>query len=275
MNQNKPVIINGIPCYSPQVDSQHNDYPESGLKKLYELESKHFWFISRYEFIIKTITKRTNSNCRFIEIGAGTGNVSRKLMDKGFKPAVGEIHLSGLQYAKSYGITECYQFDLYNTPFSDCYDAIGLFDVLEHLDKPEKALSNINSMLRDNGLLYITVPAHMWLWNKYDRLAGHKIRYTKPSLIQVAQQANFDIIECRYFFIFITPLLWLRSKLHPDKHLEATIQEEDSEIHVNTMINKTLLAICRLENLINHLLPNIFGGSLILVVRKRANKDNI
>ena len=274
MKHKTPVIIDDIPCYNPQVDSDHADYPESELKELYKAESKHFWFITRYEFIINTIIKLTDFNSRFIEIGAGTGNISRKLMEKGYKPAVGELHLSGLKYAKSYGISECYQFDIYDTPFDDSFDAIGLFDVLEHLDKPDYALSNIHSMLHDNGLLYITVPAHMWLWNKYDRIAGHKVRYTKSTLTQITKQANFEIIECRYFFIFITPLLWLRSLLHPDKNLEATELKVDSEIHINTIVNKVLLTICRLENMINHLLPNIFGGSLILVAKKRAKKNN-
>lgn len=271
MKQKEPIIIDDIPCYSPQVDSNHTDYPESGLKDLYKAESRHFWFIARHEFIINTILKLTDLNSRFIEIGAGTGNVSRKLMDKGYKPAVGELHLSGLKYAKSYGISECYQFDLYDTPFHDSFDAIGLFDVLEHLDKPQKALSNLHSMLHDNGLLYITVPAHMWLWSKLDKAAGHKARYTKSTLSSTIQQAGFEITECRYFFIFITPLLWLRSILNQDKPSDTTNSINTTGISINPVLNKILLAICRIENKLNRFLPNYFGGSLLLVATKKEN----
>ncbi|VAW67145.1 hypothetical protein MNBD_GAMMA09-3014 [hydrothermal vent metagenome] len=268
MKQKKPIIIDGIQCYCPDVDHQHTDYPEVGLENLYLAETQHFWFISRCEYIISTFKQYIKKNSRIIEIGAGTGNVSRKLMEEGYKPAVGELHLSGLRYAQSYGIKECYQFDLYDPPFSDSFDAIGLFDVLEHLSDSDKALKNIHSMLHKNGLLFITVPAHMWLWNREDRIAGHKIRYTKKTLSHTVEQAGFEIIECRYFFVSILPLLWVRSLLQPDNISKSVGETKSNEIHINPIVNKILLALCRFENKINHLLPNFSGGSLLMIVKK-------
>jgi predicted GTPase len=46
-------------------------------------------------------------------------------------------------------------------------------------------------MLKENGNIVLTVPAHMWLWNRDDTIAGHKIRYTKKDLENKLRE-NFD-----------------------------------------------------------------------------------
>ena len=264
----KPEIIEGIKCYCSDVNKDHKDYPALGLDNIYRSERKHFWFLSRCEYIVQTFKKYVNTDDSIIEIGAGTGSVARGLMAAGYRPAVGELHLSGLQYAKSYGIEECYQFDLYDPPFHNQFDVVGMFDVLEHLDDAAKALIQINSMLHDNGKLILTVPAHMWLWSREDRVAEHKLRYTKSTISSVLDGSGFQVIEIRYFFAFITPLLWLRKILHTDDGSEVLKKEQEVNISLNPVLNKILLGLCRLENRIHYLLPNVFGGSLMVVAKK-------
>lgn len=264
----EPHIINGIKCYCVQVDDKHKDYPASGLDNLYRCERNYFWFLSRSEYITEVFEKYVSKDERLIEIGAGTGNVARNLMAAGYTPAVGELHLSGLEYARSYGIKECYQFDLYDPPFQDHFDVVGMFDVLEHLDNAVEALKQVNSMLRDNGKLILTVPAHMWLWSRDDKIAEHKIRYTKSTMADVLMASGFEVIEMHYFFIFILPLLWLRKVLHSDITSEVLVEEQKTEILINPVLNKILLGLCRVENKTRRFLPDLFGGSLMVVARK-------
>ena len=121
---------------------------------------------------------------KLIEIGAGTGNVSRYFVSNGYKRiSVGEMHLRGLRLAKGYGIKECYQFNLLDTPFEDEFNACFMFDVLEHIKGDDFALQNVNKSLHKSGKIVLTVPSHMWLWNRSDAIAGHKRRYTKKELI--------------------------------------------------------------------------------------------
>ncbi len=268
MVDKKPLIIDGIKCYCSQVDSNHQDYPATGLDNLYRSESHYFWFISRCEYIVEIFKKYVGKHESIIEIGAGTGNVTRNLMAAGYKPAVGELHLSGLYYAKSYGIEECYQFDLYDPPFQNHFDVIGMFDVLEHLDSSVEALKQVNSMLHANGKLILTVPAHMWLWSRDDKIAEHKIRYTKYTLKDALKASGFEVIEMKYFFIFIVPFLWLRKILHSDLNSEVSAVEKKTDITINPFLNKILLGLCRLENKVRKVLPNLFGGSLLVVAKK-------
>jgi len=264
----KPQVVDGIKCYCLQVDDNHRDYPATGLDNLYRSERHYFWLVSRCEYIVEIFKKYVGKHENIIEIGAGTGNVTRNLRAAGYKPAVGELHLSGLYYARSYGIKECYQFDLYDPPFQKHFDVIGMFDVLEHLDSSVEALKQVNSMLRVNGKLIITVPAHMWLWSRDDKIAEHKIRYTKSTMKDALKASGFEIVEMKYFFIFIVPLLWLRKILHSDLNSEVSAVEKKTDITINPILNKILLGLCRLESKIRRILPNLFGGSLLVVAKK-------
>ena len=135
-----------------EVDENHCDYNAKGLDNLYAQEEKHFWFIARKEFILQNFKKYIKKNDKIIEIGAGTGNVSRYIKNNGYKNiSVGEMHLNGLKYAKSYGMEDCYQFNLLDTPFENEFDVVSMFDVLEHIEDDSLALMNVYKSLNGGG----------------------------------------------------------------------------------------------------------------------------
>lgn len=261
--------IDGIKILHEDIVEDHQDYNAKGLDSLFAQEEKHFWFITRKEFIFRYLSKSISKTSKVIEIGAGTGNVSRYLKHNGYENiCVGEMHLNGLKYAKGYGIINCYQFDLLRAPFENEFDTVCMFDVLEHIENDTLALYNAHKMLNENGTIVLTVPAHMWLWNRDDAIAGHKIRYTKKGLEDKLKINKFDIIDARYFFISIVPLLLLRRLLNKDQKNNLSNEEHNTDISMNPILNTILLLITRLENKINKFLPNIFGGSLFIIARK-------
>lgn len=267
--------IDGIKIFHKDIASSHKDYNSKGLDNLYSQEEKHFWFLARKEFILQNFERYISQDDKVIEIGAGTGNVARYLKQNNYKNvSVGEMHLNGLKYAKSYGMEDCYQFDLLDTPFEDEFDVVNMFDVLEHIEDDDKALQNVSKMLKGGGKIVITVPSHMWLWNRDDAIAGHKIRYTKKELIKKLEDNGFEIITARYFFICITPLLYLRTILNKDDASDVREDEYNNDISMNPILSNILYFISKIENKINKYLPNIFGGSLFIMARK-INNDTI
>ena len=75
--------IDGIKIFHENVDENHDDYNSKGLDNLYVQEEKHFWFLARKNFILQNFKKYIDRNSKIIEIGAGTGNVSRNLQQNG------------------------------------------------------------------------------------------------------------------------------------------------------------------------------------------------
>ena len=124
-------------------------------------------------------------------------------------------------------------------------------------------------MLNRGGKIVLTVPSHMWLWNRDDTIAGHKIRYTKKELIEKLENNGFEIITARYFFMSITPLLFLRRVLNKDDGSIVREEEYSNDISINPTLSKILLFISNIENKINRFLPNLFGGSLFIIARKK------
>lgn len=127
-------IIEDIKVFESEVPENHPDFDASTLDEIFEKEEKHFWFIKRKKIILRIIRNFINSEQKIIEIGAGTGNIAKYLFENGYKNiSVGDMHFKGLKYAKQYGISECYQFNVLDSPFENEFDAVCLFDVLEHI----------------------------------------------------------------------------------------------------------------------------------------------
>ena len=54
------------------------------------------------------------------------------------------------------------------------WDAVCLFDVLEHVDDEAGTLAACRRLLAPDGRLFVTVPAYAWLWSRHDELLGHR-----------------------------------------------------------------------------------------------------
>ncbi len=205
-----------------------------------------------------------------MEIGAGTGNVTRYLETRGFKNiAAGDIHLSGLKYAREYGIRNCYQFDLLRTPFENEFDAVCMFDVLEHLHEEDNALLNIHRMLTPGGRIVLTVPAHMWLWSRDDRIASHKRRYTRKGLIEKAGGEWIPGAKGSVFFYKYCTIALVAYNINRDNNTEVKDEEYSADISLNPVLNRILLFSSRIENKMSGYLPNMFGGSLLIIAEKK------
>lgn len=264
--------VSGIYIFSPPKPGAQKDYNADHLDLLFAAENKHFWFLSRKKRILSVFEKYVSKFDRCLEIGSGTGNVSQYLVNAGYDMTVGELHIQGLKYAQKYGLKKCYQFDLFDPPFENHFDVIAMFDVIEHLDEDQLALEKCHSVLRTGGgRIVLTVPAFNFLWSR-DDTCGHKRRYTVKSLKQIVNKAGFDILLCRYFFSAIIPLLILRRFLRPDDGNHDKQDDLDFDTKINPFFNRLLLGVCYLENKMTSYIPNIPGGSIIMVAEKREYK---
>ena len=71
-------------------------------------------------------------------------------------------------------------------PFSDGrFDLVCAFDVVEHVGDDRKVFAELSRVLKDDGILIISVPLYAHFWTEFDEWAGHARRYDPADLVSI------------------------------------------------------------------------------------------
>jgi SAM-dependent methyltransferase len=69
-------------------------------------------------------------------------------------------------------------------PFGDSsFDLVCAFDIIEHVDDDDGALSEVSRTAKPGGVILISMPLHPALWTSFDDFVGHKRRYDPAQLL--------------------------------------------------------------------------------------------
>jgi hypothetical protein len=186
-------------------------YPDEGHDSCHGVEDGSFWFAHRNRCIAAMVENfPPPPGLAFADVGGGNGFVSQMLCRLGIRTILIEPGASGIRHARERGVPELVQgsiVDLDVVP--GAFGAIGLFDVIEHIEDDAGALGYLRPMLAAGGRIYATVPAHAWLWSSIDVDAGHFRRYTAADFRRLFEDAGFDVAFCSYYFWPLPPAMWL------------------------------------------------------------------
>lgn len=195
-------------------DSYNPDY----FKELFAIEDEHFWFRARND-VITTLVRQLESsrapNYCILEVGCGTGNVLRHLERNCSRGTVigMDLYAESLDFARERTRCSLVQGDVNTPPFRADFDLICLLDVLEHLPDDEQVLGNAYQLLKPQGTLLLTVPAHKSLWSYFDVASHHRRRYELPQLQQKLIRAGFQVKYLTLYMASIFPIVWLFRKI--------------------------------------------------------------
>lgn len=184
-------------------------------------------YFGRIKNIITTIAGFNRDFSRVLDIGGGLGLFSMNfklnfptskviILDKSKHEGIKEI----LTKFPTLKITDYVQEDIQNkTSFEkSSLDLIFALDILEHVENPSIAIDEILRILKENGLLFISVPTESVLLKLVRRLIGtikniqvnpHWLGMvsSEKEFFKILQQKNIKIIlKRKYPFQFLPRL---------------------------------------------------------------------
>jgi SAM-dependent methyltransferase len=250
----------------------HIGFKTAYFKDLAELEAGNFWFRARNRILLWAIGRYSPAMTSFLEIGCGTGFVISGISKQfpGLRLLGCEYLEEGLIYARArVPAAEFTQMDARCIPYESELDAVGAFDVLEHIEEDKTVLQQIYKALKPCGCLYLSVPQHRWLWSAVDEFACHVRRYGADELHEKVRQAGFEIIRSSSFVCTLMPVMYLSRLLQRNK---TDLGIDDlAGLRVNPVLNHIFEWFLRFElALIRAGVTLPVGGSRLLIALKPA-----
>jgi SAM-dependent methyltransferase len=246
---------------------------EGDVAALLRAEAKHFWHRARNTYIAERLARLgVQPGASVLELGCGAGCVAAHLARGGYRVTGIDGHRALIDVAKARAPNaRFFCLDLRHPVTvlqAERFAAVGLFDVIEHLDDPAKALADALAHTVEGGVVVGTVPALMGLWSSIDVHAGHKTRYSACSLRDVlATVAGADVIEIEPFFRSLVPIMWLQRQLIARR---GDARDSIQNLSVPPRpVNHALHTLVSVERHADRWLGSLPGASLWFALRRR------
>jgi len=236
-----------------------------GVKKaLYE-----FGLRKRADVIIRRI-----KSGRLLDIGCGTGSFIRYLRDNSTFEVYGtEINEKTISELKEKHELDVRFGNLCEINFSeDFFDAITLWDVIEHLPNPQRTLNEIKRILKPEGILVIRVPngnsLDFKIFGKY--WAGldaprHYYVFTRETLRRLLNEVGFEINSHQkdigsYLNFVLSLEFWLT-----DKNVNSNIRSKLLNVMRHFSLRLILFPIMLIKDY-------LFQGTSLTIIAKAQNR---
>ena len=159
--------------------------------------------------LIKEISPRDGA--QVLDIGAGEGAFSQRLIDEGF-----DVQAVDYQTERFRANAECQRINL-NTDFhdkwNDEFDFVVAIEIIEHLFNPRHFVSNCLKLLKNNGYLLLTSPNtenwlsrirflrdgyFMWFDETDYRSYGHITPVFSWQIAQICDELSAELVTVRH-----------------------------------------------------------------------------
>jgi len=182
------------------------------------MDERHFWMVWRTRAFLnqlRSLAIPTDTPLAALEIGAGHG-ILRKMLEASTQWTVDAADLNAdalFRCKPGRGRTALYNIHDRDPKLAGRYDAVILFDVIEHIENPPEFLRSAIFHLKPGGYVFINVPALQSLYCQFDVVVGHYRRYDKPMLEAHLAAAGVRKLDDRYWGMTMVPVLVLRKLL--------------------------------------------------------------
>jgi len=156
---------------------------------------------------------------RLLDVGCGAGFFLKLAEDIGYTAEGVELSQYAAKYARSRLGLHIFQGELGDACFAPrSFDIITLWHILEHVRDPRNFLTQVEALLKEDGLLAMEVPN---IGSTVARMAGahwelmapkeHFYYFDAKTLKQYLEESGFKVIRMQTF-IWTTPAMIFRAK---------------------------------------------------------------
>lgn len=265
--------IDGFLAFAPELATGNDNFEATAHARLFQQENNCFWFTERNKLIVWAMEKYFPKAESFLEIGCGTGYVLSGLSSAfdGMKYTGADIFTSGLKFAaKRVPQANFIQMDARHIPFSNEFDVVGAFDMIEHVEEDQQVLNQMYKAVRRGGGIIATVPQHKWLWSAADDYGFHKRRYTRAEFGEKVTKNGFEVVKMISFMSLLLPIIALLRGRYIFCSREAIEKSIKAGLSIDSSLNYLCSTICILETrMIQSGFSFPAGGSLLCIAKKR------
>ncbi|MGF1615824.1 MAG: class I SAM-dependent methyltransferase [Gammaproteobacteria bacterium] len=213
---------------------------------------------------------RQHMNCisgkGILDIGCGGGLFLSKLKDGGAKVIGIEPNDARAAYARTKHDLEVHKRTIDDAFWQDqksTFDAITLWDVIEHVNYPESTLKLSVSLLNDAGLLFVDTPCRDSFYHRFGELTykltnggyptflnamyaahpfGHKQIFSTSEMQSIFESAGLDVISLTKFHELSFPYsFYLKKLMKSDTLVRLTLPIVTAMLWLFPVKNKMLV----------------------------------
>jgi len=171
------------------VHREKNRYAGTEILRLLE-EARNY-----NAHIVRLIERNLEGARRLLDFGAGAGTFAKLLRARGYEIICVEPDLSLAASLKRDGFEAHPDFSAFE---NGSLDSAFSLNVLEHIADDGRALGELAARIAKGGRIFLYVPAFPWLWTSLDDKVGHKRRYTKRALTELAWSQGLEVTATGY-----------------------------------------------------------------------------
>ncbi len=170
-------------------------------------------------WVAGTIRKHLGDS--IIEIGAGIGNITGRLMGRRLQYVAAErdplyLHALRNRFLRTPNVTvqpldpgRPEEFQQYR----DTFETALCLNVLEYAEDPRSVIQSLADSLKMDGLMVVLVPQSPSLYGSVDETLGHLRRFSREEIVQLLESEGLSVERLYDFNKIGKPAWWLFSRI--------------------------------------------------------------
>lgn len=226
--------LDSVEQLSPEVD-ESSLTPEIVAYLEKQLQSN----AERFEQQVGVVRQHMGSICgkRVMDVGCGGGLFLSKLKAEGAHVVGIELSDARVHYARTKHGLEVHKRAVEDGFWKDhasAFDAVTLWDVIEHVNFPEATLEHSTHLLKDGGLMFIDTPCRDGFYHRFGELTyrvtfgkfptflnvmysshpfGHKQIFSTAEMTALFERAGLEVVAASKFHELSFPYSFYLKKL--------------------------------------------------------------